>query len=191
MARIYTRTGDQGETNLIDGVRVRKDSARIAACGTVDELNAALGVVRAEGLPPADDAILATVQHQLFALGAELAKPDGSNTVLAQRITSPQIRWLEQVIDRQQAGLPPLSEFIIPGGTRGAAALHWARCVCRRAERLVVQLAAATNLAAEPIQYLNRLSDLLFVLARAANRAAGQPDVPWQKDSAPPRHQAT
>jgi cob(I)alamin adenosyltransferase len=180
--KIYTKTGDLGETGLAGGVRVCKDSVRIVACGTVDELNAALGVARAEGLTTIDDQIVATIQHQLFSLGQEVATP-APKAPPARCIGTPQIDWLEQTIDQLDAALPPLDQFILPGGTRAAAALHLARCVCRRSERLVVRLRAETTLSTTPVTYLNRLGDLLFVLARTANQRAGQSDVPWQKET--------
>ena len=180
--KIYTKTGDEGETGLFAGPRVRKDAARIEAYGEVDELNTVLGLARAEALPVEIDQFLGHVQNQLFELGAELATPEaakmGTSTLAAEAVA-----MLEQAIDQHEATLPPLKQFILPAGTKGAAALHFARAVCRRAERRVVSL---TNLPSEklspwPLRYLNRLSDLLFVLARAANAAAGEGDVPWQK----------
>lgn len=182
MTKIYTKSGDSGETGLPGGVRVRKDCVPIAACGTLDELNAVLGVARAEGLTAADDQIVATVQHQLFLLGQELASP-GLAAPPAGRVGTRRIEWLEQTIDELDAALPPLNQFILPGGTQAAAALHLARCVCRRGERLVVRLGVETALSSAPIAYLNRLSDLLFVLARTANQRTGQSDVPWQKET--------
>ena len=186
MAKIYTRAGDEGETALYGGGRVRKDDRRIEAIGAVDELNAALGVVRMElargGTAPAGlDERLAGVQNRLFDLGAELAtrRPDECGTNL---IRNDHVLALEAEIDRQDAGLEPLKTFILPGGSAAAAHLHVARGVCRRAERRLVELAAAETLRPEPLCYLNRLGDLLFVLARAANRANRVPDVIWQKE---------
>ncbi len=180
--KIYTRTGDTGETGLYGGGRVRKDDPRIAAYGTVDELNAFLGLARAEGLPPEIDAVLARLQNELFDLGAELATrdPRAQGTAL---IKEAQIAVLEQAIDRFEEGLSPLKQFILPGGTKAAALLHVARTVCRRAEREVVFLANVPDEKVSPhlIVYLNRVSDLLFVLARAANAISGVPDVPWQQ----------
>jgi cob(I)alamin adenosyltransferase len=180
--KIYTRTGDQGETGLYGGGRVRKDDPRIAAYGTVDELNALLGLARAESLPPEIDAVLARLQNELFDLGAELATIDppamGTAVINAARIAA-----LESTIDRFEEHLAPLKQFILPGGCQGAALLHVSRTVCRRAEREVVFLAAIPQEKVSPdvIVYLNRTSDLLFVLARAANAAAGVADVPWQR----------
>ena len=180
--KIYTKTGDSGDTGLFGGPRVRKDAVRIEAYGTVDELNAVLGVARAEELPDEISPVVAKIQHQLFDVGAELATPDPSAHGTAT-IGDAQIGWLEEVIDRYEARLEPLSEFILPGGTRAAASLHLARCTCRRAERLVVRLAAEESISPSLIAYLNRLGDLLFVLARAANQAAGEADVVWKKGS--------
>jgi cob(I)alamin adenosyltransferase len=182
--KIYTKTGDDGETGLFGGPRVRKDSPRIEAFGAVDELNALVGVARAESLPSEIDDLLARIQAELFDLGAQLATPDpaahGTALIDAARIAA-----LEAEIDRFEAGLKPLKQFILPGGTRGAAALHVARTVCRRAERRIVALShtADHQVSAALVIYLNRLSDLLFVLARAANAAAGQVDVPWHARS--------
>ena len=178
--KIYTRTGDQGETGLFGGPRVRKDAGRIEAYGTVDELNAALGLARAAAPPPQVDAILGRIQNELFVLGAELASPQPGHAAVPT--TQPaHVSALAAEIDRLQEALPPLKEFILPGGTSAAAHLHLARTVCRRAERRVVALAAAEPVSPTVVQYLNRLSDLLFVLARSANHAAGQPDQPWQQ----------
>lgn len=177
--KIYTKTGDDGETGLFGGPRVRKDAHRIEAYGTVDELNATLGRARSEPLPPPLDTILARVQGELFDLGAELATPDPERFNL-HRIQEPHIARLESAIDQLEGGLPPLQNFILPGGTRAAAELHVARTLCRRAERRLVTLASQEQISAALIVYLNRLSDLLFVMARFANRAAGQADVAWQ-----------
>jgi cob(I)alamin adenosyltransferase len=179
--KIYTKTGDEGETGLFAGPRVPKCHPRIAAYGEVDELNTVIGVARAEGPPAEIDELLGRIQNELFSVGAELATPDpakhGTNL-----IGEPQVLALEQAIDRFEAGLAPLKQFILPGGSRAAAALHLARAVCRRAERKVVALAqSGTAVSPALIRYLNRLSDLLFVLARGANSAAGLADVPWEK----------
>jgi cob(I)alamin adenosyltransferase len=182
--KIYTKTGDSGETGLFGGPRVPKDSPRIEAFGAVDELNALVGLARAESLPPEIDELLARIQSELFDLGAQLSTPDPAAHGTAL-IGAGQIAALETAIDRFEATLTPLKQFILPGGTRGAAALHVARTVCRRAERRVVALSHTTDsiVSADLIIYLNRLSDLLFVLARAANAAAGHGDVPWKKQS--------
>jgi cob(I)alamin adenosyltransferase len=179
--KIYTKTGDRGETGLYGGGRVRKDAPRIEAYGAVDELNAVLGVARAESQPAEIDALLARVQSELFEVGAELATRDPAAKGTAT-IGAVQIAALESEIDRFEASLEPLRQFILPGGVKAAAQLHVARTVCRRAERRVVALASdpAEHVSAELVIYLNRLSDLLFVLARAANAAASHADVPWQ-----------
>jgi len=179
--RIYTREGDSGETGLSGGGRVPKDTARVEACGTIDELNAALGLARAEPLPENLDRVLKRLQHELFRLGAELASVGGS----PRSTGAEQIRALETEIDRQEQSLEALNQFILPGGTRAAAALHLARTVCRRAERRLVTATRSTPEEVSPslMAYLNRLGDLLFVLARAANAEAGHPDVVWQKPS--------
>lgn len=180
--KIYTKTGDAGETGLFGGPRVRKDSPRIEAYGTVDELNAVLGLARCGPLPGEIDALLARVQHELFDLGAELATPEPARLGTAT-LGPAHVAALEAAIDHHEAALEPLSEFILPGGTRPAAELHLARTVCRRAERRLVALWASERISGQLIVYLNRLGDLLFVLARAANRAAGRPDVPWHKSN--------
>jgi cob(I)alamin adenosyltransferase len=174
--RIYTRGGDAGETSLGDGRRVSKAAARIAAYGTVDELGAVLGLARTHPLPAALDAWLGRIQNDLFDLGADLCVPEeeredrqSTRERTRLRVTAEQVAWLEQRCDEVNESLPPLTSFVLAGGTPGAAALHLARTVCRRAEREAVALAAAEPVGAEALQYLNRLSDLLFLLARAAN----------------------
>jgi len=178
--KIYTRTGDDGDTGLLGGLRVRKDSPRTEALGSVDELNALLGLARTEGLAADTDRLLQRVQNELFALGAELGTPN-PKAESSPSIDGSHVAALEQAIDAAQQALPPLRQFILPGGTRAAATLHLARAVCRRAERRVVHLAGdpAEHGSKHLIAYLNRLGDLLFVLARAANAEAGQGDVPW------------
>lgn len=178
--RIYTRTGDRGETGLIGGQRVPKDHPRVEAYGAADELNAHLGVVRALLDDAGMQQVLDDVQRRLFDLGAELATPSGQSGVPSV-ITPAQIDEMERIIDRYQDTLPPLREFILPGGTSLAASLHVARAVARRAERRLVALARAEPVSPDLLRYLNRLSDLLFVLARAANRRVGRPDVIWKK----------
>jgi cob(I)alamin adenosyltransferase len=184
--KIYTRTGDRGETGLFGGPRVPKSDARVEAYGDVDELNAAVGAARAVLEDPQVDEHLARVQDELFCVGAELATPHGAKARSA--IPAIEARWaerLEQAMDGWDAELPPLRAFVLPGGTRAAAALHQARCVCRRAERRVVALAAATEVAPEVLAYLNRLSDFLFVAARVANARGGRGEPVW--DPARPR----
>jgi cob(I)alamin adenosyltransferase len=180
--KIYTKTGDDGTTGLYSGGRVRKDAPRIEAYGTVDELNAVLGLARAEDLPAPIDHLLARIQNDLFDLGAELATPTPAVKNVPV-VGQSQIAVLEAAIDEHDARLPPLKTFILPAGTRAAALLHVARTVCRRAERRVITLAGQgdESISQQIVVYLNRLSDLLFVLARSANSAAGQPDVEWRK----------
>ena len=181
--KIYTKTGDGGETSLMGGARVPKDHLRVTAYGCVDETNAAIGVARAS--PPADfaDALLAQVQRDLFSIGASLATPQPERLkerVRRKTVVEPErIAALEQAMDAADQTLAPLKAFVLPGGSPKAAALHLARTICRRAEREVVRLGREEDLAPEVIVYLNRLSDLLFVLAREANRTAGVPDVTW------------
>jgi cob(I)alamin adenosyltransferase len=166
--RIYTRTGDDGTTGLSGGKRVSKANAVVEASGAIDEANSAISVARAAGLEPTADAVLERAQRDLFAIGAEISGGD-------ELITQDDVTRLEQAIDVAQEGLAPLRSLVLPGGSRAACALHVARCVVRRAERRVV----AVNDCPDAIAYLNRLSDLLFVLARQANAAAGVSDVPW------------
>jgi cob(I)alamin adenosyltransferase len=184
MGRIYTKTGDQGETGLFGGGRVPKDHARVTAYGEVDELNAAVGFAASLEPQTFDAAFLETIQRDLFTIGAELASPDPDKVAKAlgrggPGIGEPQIGMLEHMIDGHEAKLPPLRNFILPGGTPKAAAFHLARTVCRRAERAVVSLARQQTISPAIVQYLNRLSDLLFVLARAVNAQAGRSDVTW------------
>ncbi|RMH21945.1 MAG: cob(I)yrinic acid a,c-diamide adenosyltransferase [Gemmatimonadetes bacterium] len=182
--KIYTRTGDDGDTALFGGGRVPKDTARVEAYGTVDELNAVLGVAVAAD-PEADWAdLLRDVQHDLFTLGASLATPEarqGRRRPETPAVPSDRVSAMEQWIDRADDEAGPVRAFILPGGTRAAAALHHARTVCRRAERRVVTLARAEAIEGGVLPYLNRLSDLLFALARLANARAGAGDVLWRK----------
>jgi len=173
LSRIVTRTGDAGTTGLGDGSRVGKDSPRIAALGDIDELNSTLGVLLAEDLPDSARTTLLDVQNDLFDLGGELCCP--GMTMLSET----QVLRLEQAVEDFNADLPRLKEFILPGGTRPAALAHLARTVARRAERSVVALAAHEPVGGDLRRYLNRLSDLLFVLGRALNRAGGRGDVLW------------
>ncbi len=174
LSKIYTRTGDAGETGLGDGSRVAKSSLRIGAIGDIDELNSVLGLVLAEDLPAPAREALEGVQHDLFDLGGELSIP--GRTAMQDR----HIVQLESLLDAFNAELPPLKEFILPGGSRAAAAAHQARTVCRRAERSLVALGESEPISTAARMYLNRLSDLLFVLGRALNRHAGRGDVLWQ-----------
>jgi cob(I)alamin adenosyltransferase len=179
--KIYTKTGDQGTTGLFGGTRVSKGHGRVRAYGEVDELNAILGVARAAlgGDEPTSD-LLMTIQSELFDLGAELAcTPERAQKGDLPLVQVAEVERLERAIDAREAELAPLTSFVLPGGSPAAAHLHVARTVCRRAERAVVALAGAEPVRSEVTVYLNRLSDLLFVLARDANRRAGVEDVPW------------
>ena len=177
--KLYTKTGDDGTTGLFGGGRVPKTSARVGAYGSVDETNAAIGVARAAPLDMTVDGVLARVQEDLFALGAELACLPGRESKLGMPpLSEADIERLERAIDVADAACPPLRSFILPGGSPQAAALHVARTVCRRAERAVLAMDDAPP-RREIVVYLNRLSDLLFALARQANLIAGVPDVPW------------
>jgi len=174
LSRIYTRTGDDGSTGLGDGSRVDKDAARVNAFGSVDEANSALGVLLAVALPDDVRALLTTVQHQLFDLGGELCIPGHA------AIQTGDVEALERQLDRYNADLPALKEFILPGGGEAAARCHLARTIVRRAERETVTLARQEPVRAEALHYLNRLSDLLFVLARVLARADGHGEVLWR-----------
>jgi cob(I)alamin adenosyltransferase len=174
LTKIYTRTGDAGDTGLGDGSRVPKDGLRVHALGEIDELNSAIGVLLAEELPGAVRDALSGVQHDLFDLGGEICIPGHS------RVGAAQVARLEALLDDYNRDLQPLKEFILPGGTRPASLAHLARTVCRRAERAVVALARAEAVGDSARRYLNRLSDLLFVLGRTLNRAGGGSDVLWQ-----------
>jgi cob(I)alamin adenosyltransferase len=179
LTRIYTRAGDRGDTGLIGGARVPKNHPRVEAYGAVDELNAHLGVVIAGLDDPETASLLQDIQHRLFDLGAELANPGAQAE--AAGITGDHVSALERAIDGVEDRLPALHEFILPGGTPAAAALHVARAVARRTERQVVAVARTEPVNPQIVPYLNRLSDLLFVLARAANRRAGRADTSWKK----------
>jgi cob(I)alamin adenosyltransferase len=179
--RIYTKAGDDGTTGLLGSGRVRKDDLRVEAYGTVDELNAALGLAKAQGPDPATDALITELQNELFVVGSALADPSPQgpfhNAVPDRRVEN-----LETVIDTLEAELSPLVQFILPGGTPAAAQIHLARTVCRRAERAIVRLAnePGQDVPKALIAYLNRLSDLLFVLARVVNHRAGLGDTLWK-----------
>jgi cob(I)alamin adenosyltransferase len=178
--KIYTKTGDRGETGLFGGPRVKKSDPRVEAYGEADELNAAVGAARAVVEDPEIDRQLAAIQDELFAVGAELATPAEAKARAA--IPPVDAAWtarLEAAMDAWDAELPPLRQFVLPGGTRTAAALHLARCVCRRAERRVVALAAEAEVSSALLAYLNRLSDFLFVAARVANHRARKDETPW------------
>jgi cob(I)alamin adenosyltransferase len=177
--KLYTRTGDEGQTSLFGGTRVSKTDSRIEACGDVDELNAWLGLVRAADLDPDIDAALDGIQRDLFAVGAAVADPAGRRPGQADRagVGPDDVLRLEGLIDRYNGEPPPLTRFILPGGAREGAALHVARAVCRRAERRIVALQPAPD--AEVLRYVNRLSDLLFAMARAANHRTGRAESQW------------
>lgn len=176
LSRIYTRTGDDGSTGLGDGSRVGKDSARVEAYGTVDEANACIGLLLATDMPETVRDLLTRIQHQLFDLGGELCIPGHA------AIFDADIDALEAQLDQFNEGLPALKEFILPGGGEAAARCHIARTVVRRAERRTVELARLENVRPQPVQYLNRLSDLLFVLCRVLARASGHGEVLWKHE---------
>jgi cob(I)alamin adenosyltransferase len=180
LSRIYTKTGDAGETALGDLSRVPKDHSRVSAYGTVDELNAVLGLVLAEDGAISEAGLLRHVQNDLFDVGADLCRPqaEGERPGDRLRVTAGQVTRLEEAIDRLNEPLRPLTSFVLPGGRPSAARLHFARTVCRRAEREVVTLARTEPINPQVLVYLNRLSDLLFVLARVVN-AGGEEDVLW------------
>ena len=184
--RIYTKTGDQGQTGLAGGQRVAKDSLRIECYGTVDELNAFVGMagVSASDAVPELAAILRRVQHELFNLGSILATQPQDVHPKQARITSAEIEQLEKEIDRMNADLPKLRSFVLPGGSRLNTELHACRTICRRAERIAVSLAREEEIPPETIQYLNRLSDAFFVWSRWANHVAGIPEVLWEPNQA-------
>jgi cob(I)alamin adenosyltransferase len=173
LSRIVTRTGDDGTTGLGDGSRVGKDAARVEVMGNIDELNSAIGVVRAEELPAIVEGILAAVQNDLFDLGGEICIPGRA------ALWDAHLHEIDLRIEQLREPLPPLREFVLPGGTRAAAACQVARAVCRRAERSLVALRRAESVSPLSIQYMNRLSDLLFLAARAINAAAGVPEPLW------------
>ena len=176
LSKIYTRTGDDGSTGLGDGTRVAKDSARVSAYGTVDEANSAIGVLLAAPVPDPIRELLTRIQHQLFDLGGDLCIPGHA------AIHDADVDALEQALDAHNAGLPPLKEFILPGGGEAAARCHLARTIVRRAERETVTLSRLETVRPQPLRYLNRLSDLLFVLSRVLARASGAGEVTWNHE---------
>ncbi len=179
LTRIYTRTGDNGSTGLADGSRLDKDSPRVEAIGALDELNSLIGVVLAQDPAEPLSAMLGEIQHRLFDLGGELSLPG------LRLLPETAAARLEQQLDGLNAGLPALREFVLPGGPAAAAHCHQARTVCRRAERRLVSLARTEPVGPGALQFLNRLSDLLFVMARTLARAAGNPEVGWDKPEPP------
>ncbi len=183
--KIYTRTGDDGSTGLFGGPRVAKDNGRIEAYGTVDELNAAIGMIRSAGIDSQIDSQLETIQNELFSIGAELATPNPDQHQM-RVIGGNHVKQLEQWIDLHEQQLPALKQFILPVGNLATTSTHLARSICRRAERRVITLAGEIDPSESPISndlivYLNRLSDLMFVLARTINHSAGDPEVVWQR----------
>jgi cob(I)alamin adenosyltransferase len=179
LTKIYTRTGDNGTTGLGDGSRIDKDDPRIEAIGAIDELNSVLGLLLSQELPQNIRERLSPIQHRLFDIGGELCLP---GKPVHRALSSEDIEALEAALEQLNADLPPLREFILPGGCPAAAIGHLARTVCRRAERRLVRLAKTTELDPAAVTYLNRLSDLLFVVARQLNRLAGRTDVYWQHE---------
>lgn len=179
LSRIYTRTGDKGSTGLGDGTRVGKDSPRVTAYGDIDELNSLLGILLTYELPDEISSPLVEIQHDLFDLGGELSIP--GHRILSIR----RVEYVEKVLDELNENLRPLEEFLLPGGERSAAFCHLARTVCRRAERNLVRLARDEGVADEAIAYVNRLSDLLFVIARYLNLEADTQDVLWDRSRYP------
>lgn len=179
LSKITTRTGDKGDTGLGDGTRVAKDHPRIVALGDIDELNSVLGMLASADLPAALSAVVVQIQNDLFDLGGEVSVP-------GYRLLTPEhVARLEQQVAEYNAALPPLKEFILPGGAPAAAVAHLARTVCRRAERAIVALARVDAVSEEACIYLNRLSDLLFIFGRVLNREAGRDDVLWRKPASP------
>lgn len=176
LSKIYTRTGDDGTTGLGDGSRVEKDGLRVAAYGTTDELNSVIGMVRAHPLPEQVEQVFSEIQHHLFDLGGELCIPGH------QAINDSHVEWLEQILDALNEDLPALKDFILPAGGHAASTCHLARTVCRRAEREVVSLGRAETVPPCSQKYLNRLSDLLFVICRVLARAEGGAEVLWQQN---------
>ncbi len=176
LSKIATRTGDDGSTGLGDGSRIDKDALRVHAMGDVDELNSHIGLLLCEHLPPALREELISIQHDLFDMGGELCIP--GYTMIADA----QVARLDALLAKYNANLPPLQEFILPAGSRAAAQAHVCRTVCRRAERMIVSLGKAEQINDNPRQYMNRLSDLMFVLSRVLNRFSGASDVLWEKD---------
>jgi cob(I)alamin adenosyltransferase len=189
ITRVYTRTGDKGETSLVGGKRVPKDSPHIEACGTIDELNSIVGLARVfneEKLAGHDahrflDVVLRKIQDELFDLGSELATPEDFYQPGMYRVSEKQVEKIEQLIDECQKSLEPLKSFVLPGGGKVGAYLHQCRTVCRRAERQVLRLSRAEPMSEWPLKYLNRLSDLFFVLSRWISKQTGQDEYLWQR----------
>lgn len=178
--KVYTKTGDAGNTSLYGGKRVRKDNIRIDAYGTVDELNAIIGMIKAEKIEKKTSDILNNVQQVLFIIGAELSTPENVKKNINNNLEESEVKFLENSIDAIEAILNPLRNFILPGGTKSSALLHFARTVCRRAERVIISLDEKEKINPHIIIYLNRFSDLLFVIARFENHAASEPEIEWK-----------
>lgn len=176
LTKIYTKTGDDGTTGLADGSRIEKNSLRTSAIGDVDELNSLLGLLAAHDIEPEIKSVLLDIQHVLFDLGGEIAIPD------SEMLDESRVQYLEKIIDEYNASLPPLKEFILPGGSIPAATCHYARTVCRRAERQLVSLSKEISVNKNSLKFLNRLSDLLFVFARTLARSEGSQEVYWQSE---------
>ena len=176
LTKIYTKTGDDGTTGLADGSRIEKNSLRTSAIGDVDELNSLLGLLAAHDIEPEIKSVLLDIQHVLFDLGGEIAIPD------SEMLDESRVQYLEKIIDEYNASLPPLKEFILPGGSIPAASCHYARTVCRRAERQLVSLSKEISVNKNSLRFLNRLSDLLFVFARTLARSEGSQEVYWQSE---------
>jgi cob(I)alamin adenosyltransferase len=179
--KIYTRTGDQGETSLFAGGRISKDDVRLHAYGTIDELNSVIGLASAQGLAKQLVEWVGVIQNELFIVGSDLATPLDAKSDWILRLTEDPVIRLEREIDKMDEKLPPLKNFILPGGTQGAATLHVARTICRRAERWIVTLSQQTEMNASVIHYINRLSDWLFTAARYENLVASHDDTIWTK----------
>ena len=178
--KIYTKTGDFGNTSLFGGKRVDKDNQRIEAYGTLDELNSVIGLILVEKVNEKTRKILTILQQSLFVIGSELATPSDVQSKAIRPLTNEEIKLLENYIDEIDADLPPLKNFIIPGGTKAASLLHFARTVCRRAERRIVEIDKSENISKNIIAYMNRLSDLLFVIARFENHVTSTPETEWK-----------
>ena len=178
--KLYTRTGDDGSTGLFGGERLGKEDMRVEAYGTVDELNSALGLAAATCTFDEISSVINMLQHRLFDLGADLSTPNAAEVQRSVRIEAQHVAELEKLIDQTSAKLPPLTSFVLPGGTELSARVHQARTICRRAERRIVALARRAPVSDHVIPFINRLGDLLFTLARRANHLAAADDVPWR-----------
>lgn len=178
--KIYTKTGDDGNTSLFGGERVKKNNLRIDSYGTIDELNAAIGITLTENLDSEIKIVLTEIQNKLFQIGSELASPKNVKSSAIKKIANEEIFFLENSIDKFDEKLPPIKNFILPGGSKGSAHLHFARTICRRAERIIVELKEKENVSDNLLVYVNRLSDLLFTLARYENHVRQTPEIEWK-----------